>query len=116
MNFDNDVNNSKLVSPMKVVSDGTSLGTQVFDAEGNQIGLIQKIVWEVSVDSPYAKMTIEVLAVPIDAKAKQSAVWKNKPKVEPETNASITKVYVNDYWDKSEDLDNLPLGKIEEKE
>ena len=103
---------------MKIVSDGTALGTQVFDADGNQIGLVQKVTWEVSVDQPYAKMIVEVFGVPSNLVAEGAVLKTTGFYKTGETTESIRTDAVNSFWDKvnsTEDLDNLLLGKIKEE-
>ena len=59
-----------LNSNWSIKSDGTAAGTLVTDETGNPVGLVQKIVWEVSVDDPWAKAEITVAGVPLEAVAK----------------------------------------------
>ncbi len=50
---------------VKIVSDGTSLGTKVFDDSGNEIRFIQGINWHIDVHG-VATATITVLDVELD--------------------------------------------------
>ena len=50
---------------LEIVSDGLGINTNVIDQEtGKRIGLIQKIEWEVSTDSPWATAKITIANVP----------------------------------------------------
>jgi len=56
---------------VRIISDGTSAGTCVFDSTGEMIGRVQKIKWEISVSSGVSKATLEIAKVPIDGIAKK---------------------------------------------
>lgn len=50
----------------KIISDGTTAGTKVVDENGETIGLIQHIKWEVGVSDVYASATIQILKIPVE--------------------------------------------------
>ena len=66
------------LSSIEVTSDGTAAGTKVLHKEsGKSIGLVQKIVWEVDTDSPWAKATITVAGVSLKAVIDESHIEIN---------------------------------------
>ncbi len=69
----------------KITSDGTSGNTRITDlSNGKLVGKVQKIVWEVSVDEPLAKCSIEIVGVPleIDKTNVNEIVYKNSKTIE----------------------------------
>src|SRR3990167_3463131 len=52
---------------IKIISDGTTLGTKVIDEEtGEKIGLIQKIVWSADVNKVITECTVKLVKVPVE--------------------------------------------------
>jgi len=46
-------------------SDGTSIGTKIYDSEGNVIGLVQKVTWSIGASDAFSNCVIEVAKVPL---------------------------------------------------
>jgi hypothetical protein len=59
---------------LKIVSDGTAVGTKCLDENEKPIGLIQKIQWEVSVDQPVVTAVITIAKLPADLVLKKENV------------------------------------------
>lgn len=54
---------------LRIVSDGTPRGTRVLNAEtGEELAGVRSVLWHIGMDG-FARATIEVWAVPIDAVA-----------------------------------------------
>ena len=59
---------------LQIESDGTAIGTKITNVEnGEVVGLVQKITWEVSVESPVAACTVVIAKMPIKALGKDDA-------------------------------------------
>ncbi len=58
---------------VEIISDGTSIGTKVMDKDGNLIKGVQKVTWEVDIDSHYATVVLEVANVPVKVKGKDES-------------------------------------------
>lgn len=56
-----------LNKPMRIVSDGTGLGTKVFDADGHEIkGCITKIEWDIDGERQVGRARITFDLVEVD--------------------------------------------------
>ena len=96
-----------------IESDGTTIGTKVFDSDGKQVGLVQKIVWESSVDHPLAKATIEILNIPLYGSFTPEV--KKVDVKEPVIKDVVSTTKKNSWVSDSEDLTIEELEKLVEK-
>ena len=55
---------------MKIISDGTKIGTRLVDDTGNPIGLIQKLTWECNAADVLTKITLELVNIPVEITTK----------------------------------------------
>lgn len=68
---------------LKIISDGTSVGTKLFDEDtGESVPLVQRLTWEATADGfNLTKVTVELLNVPVEIVAKADVdlveVWPN---------------------------------------
>ena len=52
---------------IKIISDGTTIGTQCFNLEtGEKIGYIQNIRWEADANQPFTTANIVIAKLPIE--------------------------------------------------
>jgi hypothetical protein len=72
----------KLGDKINIVSDGTMVGTKVFDAEGKPIGRIQRVELIISVDDPIPSVKLTVLCPKVNVSgAKVSEICTPKKAV-----------------------------------
>ncbi len=51
---------------IRIVSDGTLPGTSVQTMDGQEIGFVRSIKWEMSVDDMVATVTVEFVKIPVE--------------------------------------------------
>jgi len=66
---------------IQIISDGTAFGTKVVDQDGQTIGKISKITWEISAEDLLAKATIEIVKVPIKFVGRANVEFNEKEEV-----------------------------------
>ncbi len=60
---------------LKIISDGTNLGTKVIDVEsGETLGLVQKIDWQIGVGEAFATATVVLSKLPIEVEVDANLV------------------------------------------
>ncbi len=57
---------------LRIKSNGTSLGTEIYNENGDRLGLVQKVTWSVGVEDQLARCTIELLATGIDVEVEHA--------------------------------------------
>jgi hypothetical protein len=79
---------------LKIISDGTNAGTKLIDEDtGKMVHLIQKLSWEANAKEPFAKVTVELINIPVEitSKAEVELLDYNKDNWELEVSKTFEK-------------------------